>query len=282
MEKEETSVMDTSISPDLDLVALEKERRLLDWFGSVESAIVAYSGGVDSTYILYAAHQVLGNRALAVSSFAETVPQIQKDYALENVKIIGAPYEIVYTREMEKEAFRRNNSDRCFHCKDELYGMLDGLARDRGFDVIVDGTNADDLTDFRPGRKAADLHGVRSPLVEIGMTKEQIRNRSKLARLTTWNIPASACLSSRIPYQSIITLEKLNTVENGESFLRSLGFVQIRVRHHDQIVRIELAPAEMKKLWDENLLESIVSHFKSLGFKFVTLDLEGYRTGSLN
>ena len=266
----------------LEIRAEQKEGRLLHWFSQFQSALVAYSGGVDSTYVLYAAHRIFGDSAIGISSFSETVPQIQKDYALENVKIIGAPYEIIYTEEMQKDAFRNNNTDRCFHCKDELYGTLKDLASNRKLDVIVDGTNADDVSDFRPGRKAAELHGVRSPLVEIGMTKEEIRVRSKLAGLTTWNIPASACLSSRIPHQTLITLEKLRTVEQGESFLRSLGFRQIRVRHHEQIVRIELAPSEMEKVWKENLFEQIVAHFKSLGFKYVTLDLEGYRTGSLN
>lgn len=265
-----------------EITALEKEEKLLEWFGNFRSALVAYSGGVDSTYVLFAANRVFGDRVLGVSSFSETVPQIQKDYALENARIIRAKYEIIYTAEMQKQEFLRNNSDRCFHCKDELYGVLGQMARERHYDIVVDGTNADDLGDFRPGRTAADLHGVRSPLVEIGMTKEEIRIRSKLANLTTWNIPASACLSSRIPHQSLITLEKLRVIEQGESFLRSLGFKQLRVRHHDQIVRIELAPDELKRVWQENLFETIVSHFKSLGFKFVTLDLEGYRTGSMN
>jgi pyridinium-3,5-biscarboxylic acid mononucleotide sulfurtransferase len=267
---------------ELERLAAEKEQKLVDWFGQFRNALVAYSGGVDSTYVLYAAHRVFGHRVLGVSSFSETVPQVQKDSALENVKIIGAPYEIIYTEEMEKDAFRTNNTDRCFHCKDELYGVLKEIAGDRKFDVIVDGTNADDVSDFRPGRQAAELHGVRSPLVEIGMKKAEIRIRSRMAGLTTWNIPASACLSSRIPHQSVITLEKLRTVEQGEDFLRSLGFRQIRVRHHDKIARIELAPQEMKRIWEENLFGGIVAHFKSLGFKFVTLDLEGYRTGSLN
>jgi pyridinium-3,5-biscarboxylic acid mononucleotide sulfurtransferase len=267
---------------DLEIRAAEKEQQLMEWFKQYDSALVAYSGGVDSTYVLYAAHRNFGDRVLGVSSFSETVPQIQKDYALENVKIIGAPYRIIYTQEMQKAEFRNNNTDRCFHCKDELYGTLKELAEQEQFNVIVDGTNADDVSDFRPGRKAAELHGVRSPLVEIGMKKEEIRARSKLAGLSTWNIPASACLSSRIPHESVITLEKLNTVENGEDFLRSLGFQQIRVRHHDQIVRIEIAPGELKRIWEEDLFDRIVQHFKSLGFKFVTLDLEGYRTGSLN
>ncbi len=266
----------------VELSAAEKEEKLLEWFSRYRSSLVAYSGGVDSTYVLYAAHRVHGHRALGVSSFSETVPQIQKNYAFENVRLIGAPYEIIYTAEMENEEFLRNNTDRCFHCKDELYGTLKSVAQNRDFDVIVDGTNADDVSDFRPGRKAAELHGVRSPLVEIGMSKEEIRIRSRVASLTTWNIPASACLSSRIPHQSMITLEKLRTVEKGEDFLRSLGFRQIRVRHHDKIVRIELSPEEMARIWQMNLQSQIVKHFKSLGFSFVTLDLEGYRTGSLN
>jgi uncharacterized protein len=266
----------------LEKRAAQHEERLFEWFQHFNSALVAYSGGVDSTYVLYAAHRVFGDAAVGVSSFSETVPQIQKDYALENVKIIGVPYEIIYTEEMQKEAFRNNNMDRCFHCKDELYGTLKEYANRRRMDVVVDGTNADDVSDFRPGRKAAEVHGVRSPLVEIGMTKDEIRIRSKLAGLTTWNIPASACLSSRIPHQTIITLEKLRTVEKGEAFLRDLGFRQIRVRHHEQIVRIELAPSEMDRVWKEDLFGKIVAHFKSLGFKYVTLDLEGYRTGSMN
>ena len=265
-----------------EIRAAKKEEQLLSWLGQFRSALVAYSGGVDSTYVLYAAHRVFGAEALGISSFSETVPQIQKDSALENVRIIGAPYEIIFTEEMQKEAFRINNTDRCFHCKDELYGVLKNIAGQRNFDVIVDGTNADDVGDFRPGRRAAELHGVRSPLVEIGMKKEEIRVRSRLAGLSTWNIPASACLSSRIPHQFAITLEKLRTVEKGEDFLRELGFRQIRVRHHDQIVRIELSQQEMTRIWKENLFAQIVAHFKSLGFKFVTLDLEGYRTGSLN
>jgi uncharacterized protein len=267
---------------ELETRAAEKEEKLLNWFRQFQSALIAYSGGVDSTYVLYAAHRIFGESAVGVSSFSETVAQVQKDSALENVKIIGAQYEIIYTEEMQSEAFRNNNTDRCFHCKDELYGALKELAGQRKLEVIVDGTNADDVTDFRPGRKAAEMHGVRSPLVEIGMKKEEIRVRSKLAGLSTWNIPASACLSSRIPHQTVITMEKLKTVENGEDFLRALGFRQVRVRHHEKIVRIEIAPEEMQRVLQENLFGQIVAHFKSLGFKFVTLDLEGYRTGSLN
>lgn len=266
----------------VEQLAEEKEQKLLRWFGSHNSVIVAYSGGVDSTYVLYVANRVLGDRATGISSFSETVPQIQKDYALENAKIIGAKYEIIYTEEMQKDAFLQNNPDRCFHCKDELYGVLKDIAKTRNVELIVDGTNFDDVGDIRPGRRAADMHGVLSPLVDIGMTKEEIRIRSRLAGLTTWSIPASACLSSRIPHFSMVTLEKLRTVETGEDFLRSLGFTQVRVRHHDQIVRLELTSEEMRKIWEQDLFGRITVFFKSLGFKYVTLDLEGYRTGSMN
>jgi pyridinium-3,5-biscarboxylic acid mononucleotide sulfurtransferase len=262
--------------------AQQKEEKLEEWFRNYHKAVVAYSGGVDSTYVLYIANRVLQNQALAISSFSESVPQIQKDYALENVKIIGARHEVVYTEEMKREGYVKNEADRCFYCKDELYSTLGKIAKERGYDVIVDGLNADDLSDYRPGRKAAELHHVLSPLVAVGMNKEEIRVRSRIAGLTTWSIPASACLASRIPHQTIVTVEKLRTVEVGEDFLRKLGFRQLRVRHHEKTVRIELAPEEMKRIWQEDLFDSIVSHFKSLGFQFVTLDLEGYRTGSLN
>ncbi len=261
---------------------MEKEEKLELWFRNYNKVVVAYSGGVDSTYVLYVANRVLGDNALAVSSFSESVSQIQKDYALENVKIIGAAHEIVYTGEMNRDEYVKNEADRCFYCKDELYGTLGKIASARGFDVIVDGLNADDLSDYRPGRKAAEMHSVSSPLVDVGMTKEEIRIRSRIAGLTTWSIPASACLASRIPHQTPVTEEKLRTVENGEDFLRSLGFRQLRVRHHEKTVRIELAPEEIGRVWQENLLDPIVRHFKWLGFQFVTLDLEGYRTGSLN
>jgi uncharacterized protein len=266
----------------IEETALEKESLLEKWFQNHSKVVIAYSGGVDSTYVLYIAHRVLADGALAVSSFSESVPQIQKDYALENVKRIGAQHKIIYTEEMKREGYVKNEADRCFHCKDELYGTLSKMCDEQQWELIVDGLNADDLGDFRPGRRAAELHQVRSPLVEVGMTKEEIRIRSRIAGLSTWSIPASACLASRIPHQMIVTVEKLRTVENGEDFLRSLGFRQLRVRHHEKTVRIELAPEEMKRIWEENLFETIVQHFKSLGFRFVTLDLEGYRTGSLN
>lgn len=266
----------------LEHTAQQKEAQLENWFQNFRKVVIAYSGGVDSTYVLYVANRALSEGALAVSSFSESVPQIQKDYALENVKIIGAKHEIIFTEELKRDGYVKNEGDRCFYCKDELYGSLAQMAAEQGYELIVDGLNADDLSDFRPGRKAAELHHVRSPLVEIGMTKEEIRVRSKIAGLSTWSIPASACLASRIPHQTMVTVEKLRTVENGEDFLRSLGFRQLRVRHHEKTVRIELAPEEMKRIWQENLFDSIVSHFKSLGFQFVTLDLEGYRTGSLN
>lgn len=266
----------------IEQTAKVKEGQLEQWFRNYRKVVIAYSGGVDSTYVLYVANRVLGDKALAVSSFSESVSQVQKDYALENVKIIGAAHEIVYTREINHDGYVQNEADRCFYCKDELYGTLGKIASERGFDVIVDGLNADDLTDYRPGRRAAEIHRVASPLVEVGMTKEEIRIRSRLAGLTTWSIPASACLASRIPHQTPVTVEKLRTVENGEDFLRNLGFRQLRVRHHEKTVRIELAPEEIGRVWQENLFDSIVRYFKSLGFQFVTLDLEGYRTGSLN
>jgi len=246
------------------------------------SALVAYSGGVDSAYLAWAARQALGDRMLAVLADSPSLAEFQKRDAVQFARDFDIPLEVIRTEEFENQDYTKNASDRCFHCKDELFGKLAEMAKERGFAAIIYGVNADDTRDFRPGHRAAAQYGVRSPLLEAGLTKAEIRELAHEAGLPVWDRPASACLSSRIPYGTPVTIQNLKQVEDGEDAIRKLGFRQFRVRHHGDLVRIEIAPDELSKALDPQMTQMFTDIFKKLGYKYVTLDLEGYRTGSLN
>ena len=259
-----------------------REAALLERLGELPSLVVAYSGGVDSAYLAWAAHQVLGPRALAITADSESYPERHRTMALSIATQFGLPHEVIRTHEMDRPAYRANGPDRCYHCKHELYSTLTDLARARGFAAVADGNNADDRGDYRPGRQAAREFGVRSPLDEVDLSKEEIRALSRQAGLPTWDEPASACLSSRIPYHTEVTDEKLRTIERAEQSLRALGFRVFRVRHHDDLARIEIARAEMPRALDPDVAAAIVRALKEAGYRYVSLDHQGYRTGSLN
>ncbi|MCH7576363.1 MAG: ATP-dependent sacrificial sulfur transferase LarE [Chloroflexi bacterium] len=244
------------------------------------SVIVAYSGGVDSTFVAAVASDVLSDRALAITGVSPSIPQSEVREAKELARSFGIAHELIDTQEMDDPNYVANSPNRCFHCKDELYGRLMGIARERGFDHVVDGCNLDDTGDFRPGRRAATQHGVRSPLVEAGLTKEDIRALSRERGLPTWDKPAMACLSSRIPYGTPVTVEALGRIGDAEAYLRSLGLRQLRVRHHEDVARIETDEAGLELLIARRA--EVVERLKALGYLYVTLDLAGYRSGSLN
>ena len=244
-------------------------------------AIVAYSGGADSAFLADVAHEVLGPRSIAVTAVSESLAPDEREQAAALARARGWRHEEIRTREIERHEYRRNEPDRCFHCKDELFAVLDRLAIDRRAVVLV-GTNADDTGDFRPGLRAAREHGVRAPLLESGLHKEEIRELSRARGLPTWDKPASACLASRIAYGIEVTPERLDRVAQAEAFIRSLGPRQLRVRDHGDLARIEVPLEEVEQLTEPTLRAHIVERLKGLGFAHVTLDLEGFRSGSMN
>ncbi len=260
----------------------QKAERLAGNLAALGSTLVAYSGGVDSAYLAWAARQALGDHMLAALADSPSLAEFQKKDAIEFARSFGIPLELVRTEEFRNPDYSANAPDRCFHCKEELFVKLAEIAGRRGLDSIVYGVNADDTGDFRPGHRAAAERGVRSPLLEAGLTKAEIRELARQAGLPVWDRPASACLSSRIPYGTPVTIQNIKMVENGEDEIRALGFRQFRVRHHGDLVRIEIAPEELSKALDPQMAQRFREIFKRLGYKYVTLDLEGYRTGSLN
>ena len=248
----------------------------------MRSVIIAYSGGVDSAYLAWAATEVLGTRALCITAESPSYPAHHRQLALKVAREFALNHEIIFTGELERPEYRANPENRCYFCKHELYSRLTAIARERGFAGVADGTNADDRGDYRPGRVAAKQFGVRSPLDEAGMTKSAIREQSRLAGLPVWDEPASACLSSRIPYHNEVTPEKLRRIERGEEALHALGFRVCRVRHYDTVARVEVASEELSRALEPEMRDAIVRELQAAGYDSVVIDPKGYRTGSLN
>jgi uncharacterized protein len=244
--------------------------------------LTAYSGGVDSAFLSWAAHQVLGEDVLAVIADSPSLARTQLADAIAFAGEHGIPLKVIATNELDRPEYSRNDASRCFFCKDELFTVMEDFRRQHGFESVAYGVNLDDDGDFRPGQLAAEQHRVAAPLRDAGLTKQDIRDLARSAGLRIWDKPASACLSSRIEYGRPVTREALSTVEQGEDALRALGFRQFRVRHHGEIVRIEIARDELPRALDSGMAATFTATFKALGFKFVTLDLEGFRSGSMN
>lgn len=265
-----------------EALALEKQGHLLDALRGAGPLLVALSGGADSAYLAWAAQQALGESALAVTALSPSFSLHDREQAEGFVRATRLRHEFIQTREFANPLYVANNADRCYHCKDELFDCLDALARDRGFRAVAYGINADDTSDFRPGHRAAQEHRVLAPLLDAALSKQEIRLLSRRAGLPTWDRPASACLASRVPYGTPVTPELLGKIDRAEAVLRSLGFFQFRVRAHGDLARIELATAELARGLDPEVAKELAARLKPLGFAFVTLDLEGYRQGSLN
>jgi len=274
--------MATQTKPGTDSSSSEKLEKLKALLEEMSSTIVAYSGGTDSAFLSATANDVLGQKALVVTAESPSLAPSELRDAVSLAKRLGLNHRVIETAEVQRDDYKANDANRCYFCKDELYTKLGQLAKAEGFTWIANGANVDDQGDYRPGMSAATDYGVRSPLMEAELTKAEIRELSKAAGLPTWDKPAQACLSSRIPYGTPVSVEALTQVARAEEFLRSLGFNQLRVRHHDSVARIELEPEEFPKLIDETIRTKVVEHFRSIGYSFITLDLSGFRSGSLN
>ena len=266
----------------IDQELLNKRVDLVDILSKMDRVIIAYSGGVDSAFLAAVANEVLGNNALSVTAVSPSLAPSELEEAQSLAQDLGLNYRIINTNEIDREDYSANNPDRCFFCKDELYSHLIKFCGEENYSFVVNGTNVDDLGDYRPGLDAATQYGVRSPLVEANLEKNDIRVLSREMGLPTWDKPAQACLSSRIPYGTMVTVEALTTIAKAEKYLREKGFKQLRVRHHENIARIEISTEDFDVLTSEPLRTEIPSYYKSLGYSYVTLDLEGFRSGSLN
>jgi uncharacterized protein len=261
---------------------LQKQEKLLAALRGLDSVLVAFSGGADSAYLAWAAHEALGARALAITALSPSFSEHDRRESQRFASATGIRHELIETEEFANPLYVANNADRCYHCKHELFDKMEALARARAFSAIAYGINADDRHEFRPGHRAAAEHKILAPLLDAGLRKQEIRELSRRAGLSTWDRPAAACLSSRVAYGTAVTPELLARIERGETFLRELGFRQFRLRVHEELARVEIAPDELDAALNREMFQRISTCLTELGFTYVTLDLEGYRTGSLN